>query len=392
MNELKNPFAPGAGTTPPILKGRDGLIQDFVIALERAKAGRPSQCLIPIGLRGVGKTVLLNRFVEEAETRGVLARFIEAPEQADLREILARELRQLLLQLDRMGAVSEKVKRALRVLKGFTLSAGPDGGLSFTVNVDPEPGAADSGNLSADLTELFLATGEAARDRGTAVLLAIDEMQHLGEETFAALITALHRSTQKQLPLVLTGAGLPQLPGQAGLAKSYAERLFSFPVIGALDCATEARGAVQQPIEAQGLRIDPGALDLLVEQTQGYPYFLQEWGYAVWNAAERSPITRADVERAAAVVRDKLDQNFFRVRFDRLTPGQRRYLRAMAELGEGPHRSGEIAAALGVPVSTVGPVKAQLILKGMIYSPAHGDTAFTVPLFEDFLKRALPWP
>lgn len=390
MDPVRNPYSPGAGTPPPALVGRDALIESFRVAVQRTRQRRPGQSLMPIGLRGVGKTVLLNRFVEEAQTLGAQAVMIEAPENGNLRQLLAKEARRLLLQLDRAGALSRKVKRALRIFKSFSLTIGPDGSLTAGVDVDPEVGAADSGILADDVTDLFVALAEAAQDRDTALVIAIDELQYLSEEELGALIMAVHRTTQLQLPLMLVGAGLPQLPALAGNAKSYAERLFTFPEIGPL-APQEAQLAVARPAEAVGVTIEPKAIAAILAHTHGYPYFLQEWAYESWNVAPANEIRATDVERAGPRVTEKLDGNFFRVRFDRLTPTERRYLRAMAELGPGPHRSGEIARVYGAKVETVGPMRGALIRKGMIYSPAHGDTAFTVPLFDEFLKRAVPF-
>lgn len=346
---------------------------------------------MPIGLRGVGKTVLLNRFIEEAQTLGAHAVLIEAPEDGNLRQLLAKEARRVLLQLDRAGALSQAVKRALRVFKSFSITVGPDGSLSAGIDVDAEIGAADSGNLADDVTDLFIALGEAAKDRQTALVVAIDELQYLSEEELGALIMAIHRTTQLKLPVVLVGAGLPQLPGLAGNAKSYAERLFTFPEIGPL-ARDEGRLAVTRPAEAEGVGVESEAVEAILDHTHGYPYFLQEWAYEAWNVAEGDVLKLVDVERAAPRVIDKLDTNFFRVRFDRLTPTEKKYLRAMAELGRGPHRSGEIAREYGAKVESVGPMRSALIKKGMIYSPSHGDTAFTVPLFDEFLTRAIRKP
>ena len=281
------------------------------------------------------------------------------------------------------------MKRALRIFRSFSVAVSPDGTLSAGVDVDPELGTADSGILADDVTDLLIALGEAAKDRSTGLVIAIDELQYLGEAELGALIMAIHRTTQQQLPIVLVGAGLPQLPGLAGNAKSYAERLFTFPEMGPLAPA-EARLAVTGPAEAEGVVVEQAAVDAMVRYTHGYPYFLQEWGYEAWNSASEGRILLSDVERAGERVTRKLDANFFRVRFDRLTPGERRYLRAMAELGPGPHRSGKIARQYGAKVESVGPMRSALIKKGMVYSPSHGDTAFTVPLFDEFVLRTVP--
>jgi hypothetical protein len=342
--------------------------------------------LEPVGLRGVGKTVLLNRFAELAANKDYSVAFIEASESGDFPTLLAVRLRRILLELDR-GGVSRHVAKALRVLKSFTLQL-PDGS---SIKLDPEPflGEGDSGRLEDDLTDVLVAVGDAAADRSRGVLVAVDEVQYLSEQELSALIVAVHRSTQLNRPLVLVGAGLPQLPGLAGEARSYSERLFEFHEIGSLD-NVDARAALDIPAREAGITFTPEALDELVTASQGYPYFLQEWGYHVWNQALGSPVPRDDVQAVRPLVLAALDRDFFRVRLDRLTPKEREYLRAMAELGPGPHRSGDIAAVLGVRVESVGPRRSGLIRKGMIYSPAHGDTAFTVPLFDEFLRRVMP--
>jgi hypothetical protein len=386
MDSLENPYRPGAGTPPPALIGRDELIDRFGITVRRAVEGRPGKSLMPSGLCGVGKTVLLNRFTEIADHEGLQVAMIEAPETGDFRTLLAVRLRKVLLQLDRSGAASAVLK-ALRVLKTFSLQL-PDGS-RIAIDVDALAGEADSGLLAEDLTDLLVSVGEAAAAKRSGLLLAIDEVQYLSSEELAALITAVHRTSQLNLPVVLVGAGLPTLPGLAGDAKSYAERLFDFPLIGSLE-RDEARAALAIPAEELGVRFASEALDVLVEVSHGYPYFLQEWGYHVWNAAGGEPIDVADVRAVEPLVTDQLDRNFFLVRFDRLTPKEKEYLRAMAHLGPGPHRSGDIAGSLGVRVESVAPRRSGLIGKGMIYSPAHGDTAFTVPMFDEYLIRAMP--
>ncbi len=386
MDELVNPYRPGAGTPPPALIGRDELIDRFGMSVRRALAGRPGKSLMPIGLRGVGKTVLLNRFGEIAGHEGVHGAFIEAPETGDLRTLLAIRLRKVLLELDR-SARTAAVLRALRVLKTFTLQL--TDGSRISIDVDALTGEADSGALADDLTDLLVAVGRAVLDRQTGLLISIDEVQYLSEVELAGLITAIHRTTQLELPVILVGAGLPQLPGLAGSAKSYAERLFDFPLIGSLS-PDDARAALVIPASAHDVDFAEDALHAIVSEARGYPYFLQEWGYHAWNHATESPINAADVASIRPLVLDQLDRNFFLVRFDRLTPREKEYLRAMADLGQGPHRSGDIAARLGVRVESVAPRRSGLITKGMIYSPAHGDTAFTVPLFDAYLKRAMP--
>jgi hypothetical protein len=342
-----------------------------------------------LGLRGVGKTVLLNWVEELAQREGYEAVLVEAPENRRLPEILVPPLRRLLLRLDRNERARARTRTALRALRNFASAFRVSVG-EMEVGIEPDPGTADSGNLESDLTDLLVAVAEAAKEAGTAVALLIDEVQYLMGDDLAALIVAVHRISQRGLPLTVFGAGLPQLAGLAGETKSYAERLFDYPAIGALEPAA-ARDAIQAPAHREGVDYTPEALDFIVQRTQGYPYFLQEWGSHAWNAASRSPITVADAERATEQAIQQLDRGFFRVRLDRLTPREKQYMRGMAELGPGPHRSGDIAAQMGLGVQTAAPLRQALIRKGMIYSPAHGDTAFTVPMFDEFMRRTVPY-
>jgi hypothetical protein len=390
VDPVRNPFAPGAGTPPPELAGRDELREIIRIALERTRLGRPTKSVLMVGLRGVGKTVLLDRMREDAEEAGIHTLRVEAPESRSLPAILAPQLRQALLRLSRNEKAKDFAQRALRGLAGFAKAlkvkyADIEVGLDF----DPEPGLADNGDLENDLQDLLEVAGAAAQKAGTALAMFVDELQYVKEEELAALITALHRSAQRRLPTVLVGAGLPQLRGRMGRAKSYAERLFDFPEIGPLP-PPAARRAIVKPAEDEGVKVNDDALDRIIQQTHGYPYFLQEWGKHAWDTAAKSPITVNDVEVASTSAIAALDESFFRVRFDRLTPLEKRYLRAMAELGPGPHRSGDIAEQLDRNVTALGPTRNQLIAKGMIWSPSHGDTAFTVPLFDEFMHRIMP--
>ncbi|MBK6401758.1 MAG: ATP-binding protein [Rhodocyclaceae bacterium] len=390
MDPVTNPFAPGAGTPPPELAGRDDLRETVRIALERVRRGLPAKSILMVGLRGVGKTVLLDRMRDDAEAGGLHTIRVEAPESRSLPAILAPQLRLALIRLSRNEQAKELASRALRGLAGFAKALKiryQD--IEVGLDLEPEPGLADNGDLEHDLQALLEAVGAAARKAGTALVLFIDELQYVAEEQLAALITALHRCAQGKLPVVLVGAGLPQLRGQMGRAKSYAERLFDFPEIGPL-IDEAARSAIEKPANAQGVAIDADALDGIVVQTRGYPYFLQEWGKHAWDVASQSPITHADVDTASRAVVAALDESFFRVRLDRLTPTEKRYLRAMAELGPGPHRTGDIADILGKKVTALGPTRNQLIAKGMVWSPSHGDTAFTVPLFDEFMRRIMP--
>jgi hypothetical protein len=389
MDPRRNPFAPGAGTPPPELAGREDLLERNAIALDRIRAGRAARPSILYGLRGVGKTVLLSRMRDAAEAEGFTIVSLEAPEHRSLPGVLVPSLRAALLRLNRVKQATAGVTRALRALAGFAKLKVKYDDLEVALDFEPEPGLADSGDLDADLADLMIAAGEAARERDSAIVLVIDELQYVPEEQLAALISALHRANQRQVPVTMLAAGLPQLLGQMGRAKSYAERLFEFIEVGPLEVAA-AQAAIRVPIEREDETIDGDALDAIIEQTQGYPYFLQEWGKHSWDTAEASPITRQNVMAATVTALADLDASFFRVRFDRLTPAEKRYLRSMADLGPGPHRSGDIAEALGVKVSSVAPTRNSLITKGMLYSPAHGDTAFTVPLFDAFMRRVMP--
>jgi hypothetical protein len=386
MDPLRNPFAPGAGSRPPELAGRDALLNQAHLALQRIRLGRSEKSQLLLGLRGVGKTVLLNRIAEQAEALGYEQAQLEAPEGKPLASYLAPALKTILLRLDRVEQARAWAAEAMAALRGFASA--------FKVSLGEvkvglsEPPRADSGNLEVDLPELLVATAQAAKAAGTSVVILIDEVQYLTEDELRGLIVALHRVVQRGLPLILFGAGLPQLAALAGDAKSYAERLFDFPAVAALP-ADAAAQAIQEPIQEEGAQINADALADIVMLTQGYPYFLQEWGKHTWAVAEGPTITLADVQQASDQAREALDRNFFRVRFDRLTPREQDYLHAMAQLGAGPHRSGAIAEQMQLRVERTGPLRSGLIRKGMIWSPAHGMTAFTVPMFDTFMRRAM---
>ncbi|MDP3139289.1 MAG: ATP-binding protein [Burkholderiaceae bacterium] len=390
MDPVRNPFAPGAGTPPPELAGRDELRATLRVALERARIGRPAKSAMLVGLRGVGKTVLLDRVRMDAEAGGIHTVRVEAPEGRSLPALLAPQLRQALLRLSQVEAAKALAIRGLRALTGFAKKLKMSyGDIEVGYDYEEEPGLADNGDLEHDLQALFEQVGMAARAAGTALAVFIDELQYVPEPQLAALITAMHRTEQRQLPVVLVGAGLPQLRGRMGNAKSYAERLFDFPEIGPLPPAA-ARLAIQKPVQDEGVEIEPEALEEILRVTKGYAYFLQAWGSHTWLAAQATPITFADVRIASVSAVAALDEGFFRVRFDRCTPREKMYLRAMAELGEGPHRSGDIAAILAAKSTSLAPVRSSLIAKGMVWSPNHGDTAFTVPMFDQFMKRVMP--
>lgn len=385
MDPVRNPFAPGAGSQPPELAGRETIVGNALNALSRVLIGKHDRSQMLLGLRGTGKTVLLNKIESMAEDAGYLTSFIEAPEDRDLKELLYPKIQQTVRRLSLIENAKAKAHRAMRALRSFASVFKIEMG-DFSLSVDPEVGTADSGNLEYDLSDLFVAIGEACKEAGKGWCLLIDEVQYLKDDELAALIVALHRISQKQLPVIFFGAGLPQLAGLSGDAKSYSERLFHYPKVGPLDSAA-AMQAVRGPIDDEGESIEDSALKKIVSETEGYPYFLQEWGYQAWNTADCSPIVETDVTQASNDALKRLDDGFFQVRFDRLTPKEREYVIAMAELGKGPYRSSDVADQLGEPPAKLGPRRAQIISKGMIYSPQYGDIDFTVPMFDDYLRR-----
>ena len=385
MDEVRNPFAPSAGSQPPELAGRDIIIQDVEIALQRTLQGRQDRSQILLGLRGTGKTVLLNRIEQMAQDNGYWTSFIKAPNDRTLSALLYPKIHQILRRASFVESAKTVSYAAMRALRGFASAFKLEVG-DVSISVDPQPGQADSGILEYDLVDLFLIVGDTVKAAGKAWTLLIDEVQYLKEDELSALIVALHRCSQKSMPIIFFGAGLPQIAGLSGDAKSYAERLFLFPKIGPLDPVAAAE-AIRIPIEQEDEAITREAVTHIVETTQGYPFFLQEWGFQTWNAAQQSLFTKSDVLAATDKAQTRLDESFFRVRYDRLTPKEREYIRAMASLGDGPYKTSDIAGALGQTIQTLGPRRAQIIHKGMIYSPEHGDLDFTVPMFADYLRR-----
>ena len=390
MDAIKNPFSPGAGSPPPELVGRDEIIEKARILFGRIRQGRPEKSLILVGLRGVGKTVLLNEIERQAKTSKYHTIILEAHQNKQLAALLTPALRALLFEFDRMANLNEKVRRGLKVLKSFISAVKVKvSDVEFGLDIDAERGSADSGDLEADLPNLFIAVAEAAKECNSAIVLLIDEIQYLSETELSALIMAMHEMQQLQYPFILMGAGLPILTRLAGESKSYAERLFEFPEIGKL-IPSDAYKALQEPVKHAHVDFEDKAIKKIIKLTQGYPYFIQEWGYQSWNHANNQRIILADVNKATDTVTQRLDKNFFRVRFDRLTPSEKKFLRAMAYLGPNAHKSGDIATVLGVKLSSLGPMRANLFNKGMIYSPAYGEMAFSVPLFDEFMCRAIP--
>lgn len=385
MDPYRNPFAPGAGSRPPELAGRDAILEAANISCGRALKGRNARSMLLLGLRGTGKTVLLNEIGRNAERDGLLVSRVESPEGESLARLLYPEMRKVMRSLSGVDAARQLAIRGLKGLRNFASIfrieiAGVE------VGVEPEPGLADTGDLQYDLPELFILIGRAAQAAQRGWVLLIDEVQYLSESDLAALIVAMHRISQEGLPVILIGAGLPQIARLAGEAKSYAERLFLYPPVGALDPAS-ARQAIEKPIIEEDAQITPEALDLIAERTKGYPFFLQEWAFVVWNNAEGPTITLADADHSYAETLALLDEGFFKVRLDRLTKAEVHFVKAMAGLGDGPYAMAEIAQAMGRTQKSLGPARSSIISKGMVYSTDHGYLDFSVPLFAEFMRR-----
>jgi hypothetical protein len=387
MNAADDPFAPGAGSPPPQLAGRDEVLRESEVSLKRIISGTPDRGHMLLGLRGVGKTVLLSRIEALAVDAGYQAIVFEASERSKLADILAPYLRSALIRLSRSERAKDLARRSLRVLRGFASAFKVTIG-DVEIAMESTDAEANTGDLEIDLPELLLSVGQSARAAESGVAILIDEVQYLTSSELSALLRAVHRVSQRNLPVVLFGAGLPQMAALAGDAKSYAERLFRYPKVGRLtrEAATEA---VVEPLRRRGVEILPEAMSEILNATGRYPYFLQEWGSFTWRTASGSPIVLGDVIRASADALLQLDNDFFRVRFDRLTPMEREYMRAMAELGPGPYASGAIAKVMGRSTSAVGPLREAVIAKGMAYSPSYGMTDFTVPMFDGFMRRVM---
>lgn len=385
MDPYRNPFAPGAGTRPPELAGRDAVLETAKISCGRAINGRSARSIMLLGLRGTGKTVLLNEIGRIAQEEGLLVSKVESPESESLARLLYPEMRKVMRSLSGVAAAKQIATRGLKGLRGFA-SIFKIAIAGVEIGLEPEPGLADSGDLQYDLPDLFDVIGRAAKAAGKGWILLIDEVQYLSEADLSALIVAIHRMSQEGHPILLVGAGLPQVARLAGDAKSYAERLFLYPRIGALEPAS-ATQAIEKPILNEDASIAPAALSAIVNQTQGYPFFLQEWASVAWNNAEGSEITLDDVSHSYAETLASLDEGFFRVRIDRLTKAEVQFVKTMSELGDGPYAMADIARAMGRALSSLGPTRANIISKGMIYSTDHGYLDFTVPLFAEYMRR-----
>jgi predicted ATPase len=386
MRVQDNPYTPNAGAEPPALVGRDQEVEAFEVLLARMLRGYTEQSMLVTGLRGVGKTVLLIRFEELAREAGWATVEAEITKNTDFGDRMAALVRRALLQLAPKAPWKDRAARAAAVLRSFQLTLRPDGSLTAGFDIDPAQGLADSGHLEEDLTDVFIALGEAAQERETGVVFLIDEVQFLKIREFEALIAAIHKTVQRRLPITLVGAGLPQIPRLAGEAKSYAERLFKFPRIGRLS-DDQAGQALDAPAQKLGVAWEPAALTSVIELTEGYPYFLQEYGSALWNQIGQPRVTSEDVSNVQAAVEAKLDDGFFQVRVERTSDLERRYLRAMAELGPEPQKGKDVADALGRTAEQLAPTRSRLIDKGLLYSPGRGLAAFTVPQFDRFMRR-----
>lgn len=391
MDPVANPYTPNAGATPQAVVGRDDQLSSFELLLKRMINGRSEQSMIITGLRGVGKTVLLGQFrvKAEAERWPVIEMEVRKHDEGAFRREIASKMRTTLFELSPKAQWGDRLARAASVLKSFTLTLDQTGAVTAGLDVEALEGLADHGDLALDLTDLLVAVGEAAQSRKRGVVLLLDEIQFLSAQQLEAMITAIHKTVQRGLPIILVGAGLPQIAELAGDAKSYAERLFKFPTIGNLR-PPDDEAAFTEPAEDEGATWDSDALRRAIEVTEGYPYFVQELGYAVWPIAENGVITLADVEAALPIYESKLDSSFFRVRLDRTTELQQAYLRAMAELGPEPQKAATVAELLDRTSTQCGPVRAELIAMGLLYTPEHGYAAFTVPHFDRFMKRAVP--
>lgn len=391
MDPHANPYTPNAGATPPVVVGRDDQQRSFDLLLARLEKGRTEQSMIITGLRGVGKTVLLREFHKKATARDWAVIDIEVSKHNndDFRRQLAREFRSALLRMSPKARWGDKARRVAAVIKSFTIAVDPDGRITAGLDTDAAEGVADSGDLVVDLTEMLVALGEAAQEHDTGVVLLLDEIQFLQKEQLEAIVAAIHKTVQRQLPITMVGAGLPQIAELAGEAKSYAERLFKFPQIGILS-ADDAHAAFREPAVQEGSTFEEDALQLAAEISGRYPYFIQELGYAVWPLAASNRITKSDVSDAQQVYEEKLDSSFFKVRLDRATELEQAYLRAMAELGPEPQLAGEVARLLDRTSQQCAPTRSTLIEKGLLYTPSHGYAAFTVPHFDQFMRRSVP--
>lgn len=384
MNSIDNPYTPGAGTPPPELAGRESILKQAETTIKRTKQGKAAKSFIMLGLRGVGKTVLLNRIDQIAEIAGCRTAIFEADAEHTLPELFTQQLNRLLLKIDRRKRVSDEVQKAFGLLRGFASAFKVKYG-EFEVGLSNE---IVTGDLTIDLTDLIVAIGKAAKSRRTVAVIMIDEVQYLSERDLGPLIVSLHKISQRQLPLLFFGAGLPQLAKLAGDAKSYAERLFDYLEVDRLDDKS-ARIALVEPARRESAAYEDEALNVIVKETEGYPFFLQVWGSHTWEVAPSSPFTSDHAKLATKRAISALDKGFFKVRLDRLTDRQQDYAWAMAEILPSPATSTAVAKVLGLTVKQGAPIRDELIKKGIAYSPKRGLVAFTVPKFDEFMKRTI---
>lgn len=388
MDQYTNPYTPGAGNQPPALTGRDSEIEQFKVLLGRLERGRYKKSMAIHGLRGVGKTVLLRKFEGLATQSGWASAFKEMQTDTELRPLISLMTYKLIRQLSRKKKAAAKIKQIMSVHASFSVSADAEGRVTASFDVKPAGGVADSGDFETDLAELFTELGETAKAAGAGAVFLLDELQLLGKRDLEALIAAIHQTGQMDppLPVTVVGAGLPTLPNHLVKAKTYAERLFAFPEIGKLNDQA-ARDAIVIPASQENVEYTDKAVKSILKQSEGYPYFLQEWGEKVWSTATDSPITDDDVRLALPLVRQELDDELFAVRLDRATPNEKRYLAAIAELGDGSQATPDVAQSIGYSTTTASPIRRALIDKGLIYCPRYGLVDFTVPHFADYMRR-----
>lgn len=387
VNPSENPYTPNAGARPPALVGRSDQLESFDRLLERLRRGRSEQSMLITGLRGVGKTVLLGEFERRAQNRDWVTVDEEIKRNPEFRADMASLVSDALFQLAPRKRWRQRAHRAAAIVASFRLTMSTDGQLSAGVDLEAARELANTGNLERDFTTLLVALGEAAQEQESGVVFLFDEAQFFELPQLEALIAGLHKTVQRQLPITLVGAGLPQLPRLAGEAKSYAERLFTFPSLGQLNSA-QAERALVEPAEELGVAFSADAVKAIIDYTEGYPYFIQEYGKLIWDIAQASPITLRDAKATQSAVQAKLDASFFKVRAERTTELELDYLRAMAELGPESQSAKAVAERLGKTSRQLATIRARLIEKGLLYTASHGFAAFTVPQFDRYLLRS----
>lgn len=386
--ETRNPYTPDMGARPPFLAGREPELGYLRELLDQLSHGGTQKHLVITGLRGVGKTVLLNEFESLCEAGGWHGEAREVSEESRIADLVARSARRALVEMSSTRRAGDAVRRALGALKAFTITVGD---VAFNLDVAALEGVADSGDLAEDMRDLLVEVGLAADEHGSGFALILDEMQNLSRSDLGALIVGLHRAKQKGYPVALVGGGLPLLPELTAEAKSYAERGFEFRSVGPLD-GVASRAALEEPAGEHGVRWQSAALERVVTATEGYPYFLQEYGRAAWKVGGGQTISLEDVDAAEPIARDYLDENFFSQRIGRLPAAEGRYMAAVASLGDGPQRTADVAAALGKELQAVSVMRDRLIRSALLYAPRRGQVDFTVPRCADYIRRRMPGP